>query len=153
MDLAAAFAQQFPLSSEYFALELVAETDDAHSGDAWGGVREMEGHLVATLRLIIWEDRDGARSICEVKEQQVVVVFQANTADARLPVYFEGWAAAIRYLFARLDERRGTDDELARLMPHELASPDVLGLRRPQTADEFTDALLSSKKRLGRLLP
>lgn len=152
MDLAAAFAQQFPLSSEYFALEFVAEIGDAHVGATWG-LQEMEGHLVATLRLIIWEDRDGARSICEVKEQQVVVVFQANIADARVPVYFEGWAAAVRYLFARLDERRGTDDELRGLVPYDLASPDVLELRRPQTADEFTDALLSSKKRLGRLLP
>ncbi|MEZ4449651.1 MAG: hypothetical protein R3B09_09235 [Nannocystaceae bacterium] len=34
-------------------------------------------------------------------------------------------------------------------LPGDFVHPDVLGLRRASTADDFTDALLTSKKRLG----
>jgi len=159
MDLAEAFGQQFPISTEYYSLEFIPESVDENTGEVLGGFHELaSGNLAATLRFFVWEVNDGARSIRDIKEQQVFVVPKAHVDDARVPAYFAGWAAAVRFVFERHDERRAAGDQAAsqRLdwaMPHELVFSDILGLRRPQTADEFTDALLSGKKRLGRLLP
>jgi hypothetical protein len=44
------------------------------------------------------------------------------------------------------------DNALACMMPFNLVQSDVLQLTRPQTAEDFTQALLGSKRRLGGML-
>lgn len=160
-DIQTVFSELFPIASDEFSLEFVGETVVEDTGEIVGGLRQnSDGSFLATLRTISWEVVDGERSIRDVREQQVVVVLAGNAADPRLPAYFAGWAAALRFILARHQEMRadGTlpakaSDSLECAMPHELVCPDVLRLGRPQTADEFTDALLSSKKRLAKFMP
>lgn len=161
MDLASVFAEQFPIGSDTFSVELVPETVHEDSGEITGGVHESaDGRLLATLRTYVWEIEGGVRSIRDIREQQLVVLPAELSADPRVPAYFAGWAAALRHVLERHAELAAagarTDAQRQRLeyaMPSDLLFPDVLKLRRPQTPDEFTDALLSGKKRLGRLLP
>ncbi|PCC73561.1 hypothetical protein SAMN02745121_08459 [Nannocystis exedens] len=160
MSPAEAFTRHFPISFPYCSLEFVAKGAGIAAEDGWGGcVVNDEGHLVATIRLFIWEDDGDDRSIRDVKEQQVTIVTAPYLDDPRLPAYFEGWAAAVRFASARLDEISAAQgfaavsERLAAAMPDEFFCPEVLRLRRPQTADDFMDALLSNRKRLGWLLP
>lgn len=159
MSLATVFDEQFPISSEHFSLEFVPESVNEGTGETWGGVQETDGgHLAATLRLFVWDVHEGERSVRDIKEQQVVVLHKDHVDDPRVPAYLEGWVAALRLVFERHDERLAAGDPSASdriegAMPHEFVFPDVLALRRPQTAEEFTDALLSGKKRLGGKLP
>lgn len=150
MDLARAFAEHLPIRADAFALELVP---DEHRGDAPSDLR-------ATLRTLVWDDRDGERSLRDIREQTVVIVRREHSDDPRVPAYFAGWAAALRFVLERHAElaAAGLRTEALRQrleysLPMDLVFPGVLRLRRPQTADDFTAALLSGKKRLGRLLP
>lgn len=160
-DVVAAFLELLPIASEQFSLEFVPETVNETTGEVWGGMDGVEdGNLRAMLRSIMWDVEGGARQIRDVKEQMVVWLCERNRDDPRVRAYLEGWAAALRFVFARHEELRAggtlSDEAAQRLecsMPSELLNAEVLDLRRPQTADDFTDALLSSKKRLGKLLP
>lgn len=160
-DVAAAFAELFPISSDRFSLEFVRETVNEETGEVWGGIEGIDdGPLRATVRTVLWEIEGDTRSIRDVKEQRVMWLYEEHREDARARAYLEGWAQAVRYVLAQYDELHAqgllTDaaaDKLAMCMPYDFFYPDALGLRRPQTADDFTEAMLSSRKRLGKLLP
>lgn len=160
-DVVAAFLELFPISSERFSLEFVPETVNENTGEVWGGVQGIdEGPLRATLRTIVWEVDGDTRSIRDIKEQELVWLSERHRDDPRARAYLEGWAQALRYLFAQREELQAAGlltgkaaDILEMCMPHDLMCPDVLDLRRPQTADDFTEVMVSSKKRLGKLLP
>ncbi|MCY1054191.1 hypothetical protein [Nannocystis sp. SCPEA4] len=160
MDLAAAFSQHLPISSAHYSLEIAEQRIDGDAGEAWSALSvNAEGDRVVTVRLVVWEVDGDDRSIRDIKEQDVVVVPAAHVDDPRVPAYFDGWAAAVRTAFTRLEEVIVAEGEAAagnrveEAVPYEMFCPEVLELRRPQTAEEFTDALLSNRKRLGWLLP
>jgi hypothetical protein len=159
MSLVEALSQRFPISSEHHSLELVDESVDS-AGETWGGCKvTADGRLEATIRLIAWDVQGEDRSMRDIKEQQVTIVAAEHLEDPRVPAYLEGLAAALGLAFARVDEAIADKgfgawtDRLAEAMPYEFFPGDVLALRRPQTAEDFQDALLTNRKRLGWLLP
>lgn len=159
MSLVEAFSQLFPILSEHHSLELVDESVDS-AGEAWGGCKvTADGRLEATVRLFVWDVQGEERTIRDIKEQQVTVVAAEHLEDPRVPAYLEGLAAALKLAFARVDEtiadkgHGAVTDRLEQAMPYEFFPGDVLALRRPQTAEDFSDALLTNRKRLGWLLP
>jgi hypothetical protein len=158
MELAPSFSEQFPISSNHFSLEYREQkVDGAGEVGAACSVNE-QGHLVATIQLVVWDVDGDDRSIGGVKQQEVTIVPAAHVDDPRVPAYFAGWAAALRFAFERLGEAiaRGDaalSDRIEGAFPFEMFCPEVLKLSRPQTADDFTEALLSSPDRLGWLLP
>lgn len=150
MDLALLFSEAFPIGSELFELALVSESGGAQA--------DPRGHWRATIRLIVFERVDGDRQVRDIKEQECVWLYPQHREDPRVPAYVAGWAAAVQFIFERNAELvdagdAGASDRIDTAMPFDFFNPDVLALRRPQTAEDFTDALLSSKKRLGKLLP
>lgn len=159
MDLARLFSAVFPIRSEQVSLELVSESVDESTGEVSGGTCEdSQGYWRATLRLIVWEHEGGGLQIRDIKEQQIVWLYPELREDPRVPAYIAGWAAAVQYVFDRHSELAAAGDprggaQIDVSMPHDFFDVGVLKLRRPQTEGDFTDALLSSKKRLGKLLP
>lgn len=160
MELASLFSEVFPLRSDVFELSFVSETVDERTGEVSGGTHaDANGYWRATMRTISWErGSDGVLQIRDMKEQECVWLYPEHADDPRAPAYVAGWAAAVQYVLDRHAELAaagdgGVTDRLDVVMPYEFFCPLVLRLRRPQTADEFTDALLSSKSRLGKLLP
>lgn len=144
-----------PIGSDLFSLEPADYlADDAPA------VADPPGALRETVRTIVWE-RDGEqRSIRDIREQEVLWLHARHREDPRVPAYLAGWAAAVQFVTDRHAELAAAGalpervaQRLEYCMPFELFSPDVLDLRRPQTADDFTAALLSSKKRLAGFLP
>lgn len=160
-DLVAAFTELFPIKSGRFSLEFVPEEIDQNTGEVHGGIDGVdEGNLRATLRMFTWDLDGETMSIRDIKEQRLVWLWERHREDPRARAYLEGWAQAVHYVFAQHEELHAagmltgeTTDKLETSMPYDFVFPEVLDLRRPQTADEFTEALLSSKKRLGKLLP
>ncbi|MFY0540475.1 hypothetical protein [Nannocystis pusilla] len=158
MSLAEALGQLFPIVSQHHSLELVSESVDS-AGEAWGGCSvTADGRLEATVRLVVWDVQGEERMIRDVKEQQVTIVAAKHLEDPRVPAYLEGLAAALDLAFSRLDEAIADKGPVAAsaievAMPYEFFPGDVLALRRPQTAEDFKDALLTNRKRLGWLLP
>jgi hypothetical protein len=138
MDPAQIFADVFPIGSQLSTLELVE-------------VSERGGAIMLTVRLFHWSMQDGQRTIADIKEQEVYALGAAQREDPRLAACVAGWAEAVRHVFEQDDEHAA---ELVHgLMPHELVViRELLALRRPRTAEDFTDAALSGRKRLGGFL-
>lgn len=134
------FEDAFPVSSESCAIELVEAR-----------VREDDA-VILTVRLIGWEGAGEARTVRDIKEQEVWVGDAAMLADPRLAVCVAGWRLAIEQLFAQDDPR--WHDEFLCSMPYDFIRPfkELLALKRPRDADDFADALLGSQQRLGRYL-
>lgn len=138
MDAAQLLSDVFPISSRLSALELVE-------------VQERGGGLTMTVRLCVYEERGDERTIRDVREQEVYTVSAAHREDPRLAACVAGWAEAVRHVLAEDDEheRRMIDE----IMPHELVIiGPMLALKRPRTAEDFTDAALSGRSRLGKFL-
>lgn len=148
MDLAAEFIKHFPIASGRFSLELVPDTVVEAQPDGWR----------TPIRLFLWDTLDdGKRAIRDIREQEVQWLPAEAADDPRVAAYLEGWAAAVRAIFERHEERLAAGAEIDKSnyfdLPADLVCPEVLQLRRPQAADEFTETLLASKQRLGRFLP
>ena len=138
MDVPQLIRDAFPVGSDRVSLELV----DVEIQPAGG--------MTATVRLVIWDVDGETRSIRDIREQQIWLGDAAIlAADPRTPVAIQGWRLAIEHLFAQ-DDLGWVDC----LMPHELMPRlvDLLALKRPRDAEDFADALLASKQRLGRWL-
>lgn len=138
MDVQQLLRDAFPVRSDRVSLELV----DLNLHD--------EDSLTAVVRLFVWElDGDGNASIRDAKEQEVYLGTTSELDDPRLPDCIAGWVLALEHLFAQDDH-----DWVDTLMPHDLMPPLVglLELKRPRDAEDFADALLGSKQRLGRWL-
>ena len=162
MPVAALFRAAFPIETESFALVLVDSTTDSRTGATVPGVRaDADGNTWATLQLIVRDQVDGELAIRDIKEQDVVVLGAAQRDDPRIEAYVAGWRAAVLEVFTRQEALWKSDrDAFGRfkhnidtLMPHDLCAGGILLLKRPRDEAGFRDALLSSKKRLGRLLP
>ncbi len=102
-----------------------------------------------TVRLVVWDEVDGNRQIRDIKEQQVYVGGLEEVDTARLAMAVDGWRMAIEQLFAQ-----DSSEWLGVLMPSDLIRDfsELVALKRPRSADDFAEALLSSKQRLGRWL-
>lgn len=139
MTLLQVFEHAFPVTSERSHLELV---EAALREDA----------VVLTVRLITWEGAGESRTIRDLKEQEVWVGKAAQLQDPRLAACVAGWRLAIAELFAQDHPRWCESVDCA--MPHEFVLPfaELLALKRPRDADDFAEALLGSKQRLGRFL-
>jgi hypothetical protein len=93
-----------------------------------------------------------SRMVRDIKEQDVFVGTATMLQDPRLAACVAGWRQAIEQLFAQDDPR--WFDDFACAMPDDLIKPfsQLLALKRPRDADDFAEALLASKPRLGRYL-
>jgi hypothetical protein len=155
------FDEALPIETEFFALLLVDPASDHHTGASMPGVRvRPDGHTIATLQLIVREVVGDQRRIRDIKEQEVVVLRREHRHDPRIGAYVAGWRDAVLEVFtqqeALLKRDRAAFERLEHsvdcLMPHDLCTPELLDLKRPQDAAAFTDALLN-KKRFGQFLP
>lgn len=105
-------------------------------------IAERDGSLIATVQLFVFE----AGAIRDIKEQVVRLVGAKHreiTPD-RFEAFITGWAQALRAFF----EDRGVA-VVERFLPYDLFFPEVAGMKRPQTAEEFAQAC-GTKKRFGR---
>ncbi|HEY8379301.1 MAG TPA: hypothetical protein VIK91_22560 [Nannocystis sp.] len=144
-----------PIRSDRFSLESGEFVDE----DA-PEVADPAGPLRATVRTVTWEVGDEGRSILDIREQEVIWLHARHREDPRVRAYMAGWAAALQFVVDRHAELqavgrlpRRVAERLEFALPCELFCPAVLDLKRPQTADDFTEALLTNKKRLGMFLP
>lgn len=147
----------FPISAGLASLELVPsepatqaepelDSDEDEDSEDEDEDEDGEGERL-TVRLIVWEERDGQRQIRDVKEQQVWVGGTSELDATRLAVAVAGWRIALEQLFSQSDS-----SWLDALMPSDLtvSFPELVALKRPRTAEDFAEALLTSKQRLGR---
>ncbi|KFE68445.1 hypothetical protein [Hyalangium minutum] len=153
-DLRALFETTFPIASHYFALHWVPDDpwrpEDAHPDDVY-----------AVLRLVtFYLDESGEVSIRDVKEQGMLVVPAQHRQDPRLEAWLRGSREALLEVMQSQDwtidrdddEAQSADNSLVCMMPSDLVCHDVLKLARPRESEDFKQALLGSKKRLGHML-
>lgn len=140
MDVAQILADAFPVASELVRLELVEVSERDGGG------------VAATVRLVVCDrSEEGTVAIRGIKEQEVYVLTAAQRGDPRVAACVAGWAEALRHVFEEEDAHAA--DGVDSLMPHDLVMiGSLLLLKRPKTADDFTDAALAGKQRLGRFL-
>jgi hypothetical protein len=155
MDLRPLLEATFPIESSYFSLAWAPEEDQrqrpasAAKDDIW-----------VVLRLICWEPDEESQHIRDVKEQPVLLVPGVNRHDERLEAWLRGLREALLTVMESQDPSVERDDQeamysenaLACLFPADLVPYEVLELARPRTAEDFAQALLGTKKRLGRML-
>ena len=137
MDRLQIVRDAFPLPGELGSLELV-DPDPYPEPDR------------LTVRLLVWERLpDGERTIRDIKEQQIWVGGLEGVDPERLTWAVQGWAMALAQLFAQDDVTW-----LDTLMPADLVPSfaRLVALRRPRSAEDFAEAMLSSKQRFGRWL-
>lgn len=128
----------FPARSERVSLEFVTVE-----------LRE-ERSVMVTIRLFVWETgADGMLVIRDVKEQEVFVADVDELDDPRMAACVAGSNQALEQLFLQ-DDLAWVDD----CIPADLLQPygGLLRLKRPRSAEDFAEALLASKQRLGRFL-
>jgi hypothetical protein len=124
----------FPISRGLGSLELV-DPDPAPEVDClW-------------IRLFIWEPSpDGERQVHDVREQQIRFYGLADLDPERLTHAVRGWSMALAQLFDRDDatwlEKRIPVD----LIP---SFSRLVALKRPRSAEDFAEAMLSSKRWFG----
>lgn len=134
------FEDAFPVISERTSLELVEAR-----------LREDDA-VILRVRLFVWDVEGESRMVRDIKEQDVFVGTATMLQDPRLAACVGGWRLAIEQLFAQDDPR--WFDDVACAMPDDLIKPfsQLLALKRPRDAEDFAEALLASKPRLGRYL-
>jgi hypothetical protein len=151
-----------PVETELFALHLVDPATEHGTGLSVPGIRvRADGHTIATLQLIVREVVGDRPQVRDIKEQEVVLLRAGHRGDPRVDAYVAGWREAVLEVLTQQEALLKRDRaaferfkySIDRLMPHDFCAPEVLDLKRPQDAAAFTDAFLSSKKRLGRFLP
>jgi hypothetical protein len=161
MPIDEALRAALPIETDLFALVLADPASDHYTGASVPGVRvRSDGYTIATLQLIVCEVAGGVRQVRDIKEQEVVLLRAEHRDDPRVDAYVAGWREAVLVVLtqqeALLKRDRAAFERFKHsvdcLMPHDLCAPEVLGLKRPQDAAAFTDALLS-KKRFGQFLP
>ncbi|WP_224240453.1 hypothetical protein [Hyalangium gracile] len=143
----------FPIESDFFRLEWVPDSD-------YRPPHAAPDDLYVLVRLVCWYLNGAEMHIRDVKEQPVLLVSAGRRQDPRIEAYLRGWSAALTTVMESQDLSVGRDDTeamyadnaLACLMPMDLVHADALELTRPQTAEDFSRALLDSRKRLGRFV-
>lgn len=128
----------FPARSELASLEFVdAELRDGRA-------------VMVTIRLVGWErDADGSASIRDVKEQECFMGEAELLVHPLLAACVQGTVMALDQLFAQ-DDLKWVETA----MPADLLRPfgALLRLKRPRSAEDFAEALLASRQRLGQFL-
>ncbi|WP_224368575.1 hypothetical protein [Hyalangium versicolor] len=151
--LHALLEELLPIQSDFFGLHWVPDATDRPNDAA-------EGDLCAVFRLVCWDMGGADPYIHYVFEQAVLLVPAAHREDPRIEAWLRGWSEALTSAMQSQDwtvgrndeEARHADNAMAKQIPSRLVHPDVLKLSRPQTAEDFTRALLDSKSRLGGLV-
>ena len=110
-------------------------------------LRVDQGVVLASFRLIRWDRAESGWTICDIKEQDVFLM-EDGPEDPRLEAMITGWARALGVALHALEGKPKADWA----MPCEFYDPHVLSLKRAKTADDFFEAFLGSKKRLGRFI-
>ena len=152
-DLRPLLEATFPIESDYFALTWVPDQEERPPTAA-------EDDVYVVLRLICMCIEGGERLIRDVKEQLVLLVPAESRHDPRLEAWLRGLREALLAVMQSQDPAVACDDEaamyasnaLACMLPMNLVQPEVLKLVRPRTAEDFTRALLRSRRRLGHML-
>lgn len=106
--------------------------------------------VVVTIRLVGWErNADGSAAIRDVREQEVYVGEAELLEHPLLAACVQGTVMALDQLFAQ-DDLEWVD----MVMPADLLRPfaELLRLKRPRGAEDFAEALLGSRQRLGKFL-
>ena len=139
--LSALFREHLPISSpgDGQCRLMFALADD---------VRVDQGVVRASFQLIRWDRAESGWAICDIKEQDVFLMGD-GPEDPRLEAMLAGWARAMGVALHALE---GKPDAADWAMPFEFYDPHVLSLKRAKTADDFFEAFLGSKKRLGRFI-
>jgi hypothetical protein len=133
--------RHFPIEAPLASIELV-DLDYHREHDT--PIVGPDGELRATLRLIVWSEEGGQRSIRDVKEKHVRIARADHLGDVdRLHEYLH----ATRLVVAEALEH----EEVECCMPDDFIFPEVLGLKRPRHAQDFCQAL-SVDSRLGSML-
>lgn len=130
--------ETFPARSELASLEFVAVA-----------LRDDRA-VIATIRLVVWERADdGTLAIRDVKEQEMLVCTVDELDDLRLPACVAGSQLALEHVLAQDDL-----EWIETCLPSDLLRPysELLRLKRPRTAEDYAEALLASRQRLGRFL-
>ncbi len=137
MGLLDTFCAVYPVHAGNVSLELVE-------------LREHEGSVIIVARMVVWDGEGDARSIRDVKEQEVWLGDREAFDDPRLQACLAGWELACTQIFAQ----EGVNELVECEMPSSFILPlePVLGLKRPRSADDFAEVWLASKQRLGKFL-
>ncbi len=132
-ELQEIFSTEFPLKAknELASLEFVELSD---RGD---------GEYGMVVRLVVWDEIDGRRSIRDIKEQDCFIKLPEDCTFERLVTYLRGMDMAMQDVLA------GPQVETS--MPHDLLDWSALALRKAETAEDF-DKALRLKSRLGKFL-
>lgn len=130
-QIQAVFEECFPVSEGNFSYDFVQYVNDR-----------------VTVRLIVYEEQNGQRSIRDIKEQELFL-FDPAMLEGDTPIleFIRGWSEALREVFAKAKDPK----KLEWLMPHDLAPGDAIRLRKANTAAEYREAILK-KGRLGKFL-
>lgn len=143
VDIGSRIAPHFPIAAGLVQLEVVTDTGGFAGGDGGDDVPRA----VAVVRLIISEERDGLRSVRDIKEQQIYMGWPVLYDDAdRVAAFF----AALGDVLGEIAEAGGTE-VFECLMPHDLLDAGALKLKRARSRDDFS-AALRAKSRLGRYI-
>lgn len=126
------------MTGEILEILKTANIDDGDSRLLFTAVQVEELTALVTIQLLTYDD-GGIRSI---KEQEVNVPAPLLTPSERLRAFAEAHKRALAQVF------KGGALYVETLMPMDLVHFGVLELKRPQSVEEFEQALLS-KKRLG----
>jgi hypothetical protein len=129
-QILAVFQECFPVSEALFSYEFVGYDQGR-----------------ATVRLVVWDEVDGNRSIRDIKEQELFL-FDPALPEGDTPIleFVRGWSEALREVFANASLK-----DVEWLMPHDLGPGDAVMLRRATTAADYRAAMLK-KSRLGKFL-
>ncbi len=152
-DLRVLLEATFPIESRFFSLEWIPGEQDL-------AAVPPDADLYVVLRLITYEEHAGERLFRDVKEQDVLLLPARHRQDPRIEAWLQGTRHALLTVMRSQDPWFGSDNPripagctpVNYTLPFNLVSPDVLQLVRPRTAEDFSRALLSSKRRLGDLL-
>ena len=145
MNLNDILKEAFPIKNTYYSL--LAVDDNEHGSLSF---IDSESNLKIVMQLIQWEFDGTDRKITSIYEQELLLAYSRHTRDSRLEAYVGGWVIALEEVFIHI-EKKGQEGLLG-ILPHDLVYPKVLDLKKPLSDNDFVDAFLNSKKRLGRFL-
>ena len=130
-QITAVLQECFPVSEGNFSYDFVSYANDR-----------------VTVRLIVYEESNGQKSIRDIKEQELFL-FDPVMLEGDTPILelLRGWSQALREVFTKVKDPK----KLEWLMPHDLGPGDAIRLRKANSAADYREAMLK-KSRLGKFL-
>jgi hypothetical protein len=121
-------------------IELTFDSDarwEAAATYSPNGVRATPHGLLATLQLTAFDEVDGEARICDIKQQEVIVVPAVALGNVdRFLMCLDGWADVLPKAF---EQRFAAVFDT--LMPHDLMPATLFTLKRPRSRADFAAAL------------